>query len=343
MYQFSVAKSIRGPEMNRRLRRKLRIGAHLSVEKSARVGKIALIVLSGLILLIVLTVIWGNSLRKKAEESKNGDNTEPIGETDSIGMTDADGGRQNLPLPAFDPAKVPVINGEYIILSSSRTIDWDERASELKMKGTSAVSLILYYTEGGRGVLNFSSKTAQALSEQAANNSKANLFEVTGVLDIAGIYTSGCFYINYTSMSTPALISIYRSYEAALVAEAAHAGFSDILLFGFNTDEAAAKEAARFIGAVRELEKNSLIGIAIPAAAVKSPEAEPIFAGFAAVAEFLALDLSKVKNQESLMTELEGASGYIKKYNLRLVLPESLADSVGALAEAGYKNWQLVP
>lgn len=240
--------------MNRRLRRKLRVGAHKSAEKSAKFGKIALIVFLGFVLLVVLTVIWGNSLRKKAEESKNADSNESFTDTDSSSLTTD---RNNLPLPVFNPAHVPQINGEYIILSSSRPIDWGERAAELKMKGTSAVSLMLYYIEGGRGVLNFSSKTAQALGEQAESNGKANLFEVVVKLDKEGIHTGGCFYINYTSKPTPALVGIYRSYEAALAAEAAQAGFSDILLFGFNTDETAAKEAARFIGAVRELEKKS--------------------------------------------------------------------------------------
>ena len=160
------------------------------------------------------------------------------------------------------PDGVPIINGN-IILSSSRTINWGERATELKLNRTSAVSLILYYTEGGRGIPNFSSKTAQAMKEQATDNSKANLFEVVGVLDIAGIHTSGCFYINYTSNATRELVSIYRAYEAALVAEAVDAGFSDILLFGFNADTADAAEAARFIGAVRELEDES-DRIAIP-------------------------------------------------------------------------------
>ena len=246
-------------------------------------------------------------------------------------------------MSGFDPDAVPIINGEYIILSSSRPIDWDERAAELNLNRTSAVSLILYYSEGGRAIPNFSSKTAQAMKEQAADNSKANLVEVVGALDRAGIYTSGCFYISYTSKSLPALVSIYRSYEAALVAEAAAAGFSDLLLFGFGADKAGAAEAARFIGAVRELERKSVIGVAIPGAAVKSPEAERIFADFASVAEFLALDLSGVKDQDSLMHELESSSGFVKKYNLRLVLPERLRDAVSELAGAGYTNWQIVP
>ena len=329
--------------MNRRLRRKLRVGAHMSAEKSAKIWKTVLLVLSALLILIVLTVIWGNSLKKKADQSQKGNDTEPVGTADSNDGTAGGNDEPTLPVSGFDPDAVPIINGEYIILSSSRPIDWGERAAELKLNRTSAVSLILYYSEGGRAIPNFSSKTAQALNEQSTNNNKANLFEVVGVLDIAGIHTSGCFYINYTSKATRELVSIYRAYEAALVAEAAYAGFSDILLFGFDTDKAGAAEAAHFIGSVRELEKKSAIGIAIPHTAARSPEAERIFADFASVAEFLALDLSGVKDQDSLMHELESSSGFVKKYNLRLVFPERLRDAVSELAGAGYTNWQIVP
>jgi len=34
---------------------------------------------------------------------------------------------------------------------------------------------------------------------------------------------------------------------------------------------------------------------------------------------------------------------FVKKYNLRLVLPERLRDAVSELAGAGYTNWQIVP
>ncbi len=329
--------------MNRRLRRKLRVGVHIGAEKSAKIWRTVLLVLSALLILIVLTVIWGNSLKKKADQSQKGKDFDPVGTEDSNVGTKDGSDEQTLPVGVYDPDSVPVINGEYIILSSSRTINWGERATELKLNRTSAVSLILYYTEGGRGIPNFSSKTAQAMKEQATDNSKANLFEVVGVLDIAGIHTSGCFYINYTSNATRELVSIYRAYEAALVAEAVDAGFLDILLFGFNADTADAAEAARFIGAVRELEDESAIGIAIPHTAARGAEAGRIFADFASVAEFLALDLSGVKDRDSLMNELERASEYIRRYNLRLVLPESLADAKGALAGAGYTNWQIVP
>ena len=68
--------------MNRRLRRKLRVGAHMSAEKSAKIWKTVLLVLSALLILIVLTVIWGNSLKKKADQSQKGNDTEPVGTAD---------------------------------------------------------------------------------------------------------------------------------------------------------------------------------------------------------------------------------------------------------------------
>lgn len=326
--------------MNRRLRRKVRVGVHSSAEERTRFGKITIVVLVVLTAVVILTVVWGNYLKRKAAEA--GEN--PAGTRNTLSGDIAssinNGGAATLPPSAYNALTVPVTQAKYVILTSSAHIDWGARATEFKKNGTSAVSLVLYY---GGGKLNFSSKIAQAMSYQTAGDGKTSLGEATAVLDAAGIYTSGCFYINYTSKSTPALTGIHRAYEAALVAEAIGAGFSDVLLFGCGTLEAAALETSRFIGEVRGLEKDAVLGVAIPYGSVNGSTADKILGDFAASARFLALDLSEIKDGTALMAELERAREYIEKYNLRLVLPIALENITGELSELGYDNWQIVP
>ncbi len=329
--------------MNRRLRRKVRVGVHSTAEERSKFGKITIFVLVVLTAVVIFTVVWGNSLKKKAGEIGDGF-TETLSKasnniTGSINL-DNNTSAHTLPKSSYSASDVPVTNAKYITLSSYQDINWSARASSLKTEGTSAVSLVLYY---GGGTLNFSSKTAQAMDYQAKDSGKTNLREAVGVLDVAGIYTSGCFYINYMTKSTPEMIGIFRAYEAALISEAADAGFSDILLFGYGTSESAAIEASQLIGNVHDLKKNAVVGVAIPYSALESSSADKIFENFAASSKFLALDMTEMKDEASILSGVDKAKSIIKKYNLRLVLPDSLSGVTDQLDEAGYANWQIVP
>lgn len=325
--------------MNRRLRRKVRVGVHSTAEERTRFGKITIVVLVVLTAVVILTVIWGNYLKRKAAEAGQ----DPAGSRNTMSgniSNPLNNGAATLPPSEYNAKSVPITQARYVILSSSAHIDWAARATEYKKNGTTAVSLVLYY---GGGKLNFSSKTAQAMSYQTAGDGKTNLVEATVVLDAAGIYTSGCFYINYTTKSTPGLIGVYRAYEAALVAEAIDSGFSDVLLLGCGTDESAALEVSRFIGEVRGLEKDAVLGVAVPCGSLSGAAADKILGDLAASAKFLALDLTEIKDASVLMAELERTRAYIEKYNLRLVLSMALENMTGELSEAGYDNWQIVP
>jgi hypothetical protein len=329
--------------MNRRLRRKVRVGVHSTAEERSKFGKITIFVLVVLTAVVILTVVWGNYLKRKASEIGDGSiETQNLASNNITGSINFEnnGSAHTLPKLNYSASGVPVTNAKYITLSSYQDINWSARASSLKTEGTSAVSLVLYY---GGGTLNFSSKTAQAMDYQAKDNGKTNLHEAVGVLDVAGIYTSGCFYINYMTKSTPELIGIYRAYEAALISEAVDAGFSDILIFGYGTSESAAIEASLLISGVHDLKKSAVLGVAIPYSALNCSSSDKIFENFAASSKFLALDLTAMKDESALMAVVEKAKSLIKKYNLRLVLPDSLSGVTDQLDEAGYANWQIVP
>lgn len=327
--------------MNRRTKRKIRVGVHTSADERARVIKTASIVIAAMVLVIILTVIWGNALGKKAQgagdvtvadettaQIEDGKTTSPI----VPGLI--------IPPSTFNPNSVPVIQADYITLSSYQKIDWGERAITLKSSGVKAVSLILYY---GGGTLNYSSKTAQALFYQSADTSKTNLYEAIGVLGVSGIHTSGCFYLNYLKSSTPSLKAINRSYEAALIAEAVDAGFSDILVFGYPATTTGAMEAAKLVSAVYELKNNAVIGFAIPHEAISTADAGGIFSEFAGYAKFLAIDFTTIKTEDMLIAEINKSADYIKSYNIRVVIPSSLEAVSARFEEMGIKNWQVVP
>lgn len=327
--------------MNRRFRRRVRLGVHSGSEERMKMIKIAAVVAAVLALIIILSVIWGNALKRKAEESQNEDD----GVNDQISDTQSDdNGKEDkeeiLPPSNYNAAAVPVVNAGYITLSSYQGIDWGSRASTLKGNGVSAVSLVLYY-DGG--TLNFNSKTAQAMGFQDSSTTKTNLYEAMGVLNISDIHSSGCFYSDYLSKGTPEVKSVYRAYEAALIAEAIEAGFSDILIFGFSADYESALEAGRLVEAVRNLEKGAKIGFVLNCNGRSVADTEAAFRNFSSVADFLAIDLCSVGSEAEIYPEIERLSAIIKSYNLRIVFSESFTDAKEGLRARGYFNWQIVP
>ena len=328
--------------MNRRFRRRVRLGVHYGSEERMKMIKIAAVVAAVLALIIILSVIWGNALKRKAEESQNDSND--VGEQTSDKLNDDEPSGNNkeqiLPPSSYNAATVPVVNAGYITLSSYQGIDWGERAASLKGNGVSAVSLILYY-DGG--TLNFSSKTAQAMGFQDSSTTKTNLYEAMGVLNISDIHSSGCFYVNYINKTTPEVMSVYRAYEASLIAEAVKAGFSDILIFGFDTSYESALEAARLVESVKALESDAEIGFALNCVGKGSAETVEAFRNFGSVADFLAIDMSAVDNEAVLYPELERVEGVIESYNLRIIISEVLVGAREGFDDRDYLNWQIVP
>lgn len=319
--------------MNRRFRRKFRVGLHTGGGERIKILRTAGVIAAALALVVILTVLWGLELGKKAEASRRAGEDISSDAGEDPGTPDGQPGA----IPAaYDPSAVPVIEAAYKILSSRNKIPWSGDAETLKSEGVTALSLVLYHS---KGQLNFNSKTAQAMGYQSPGDYTTVLTDATGPLGAAGIYTSGCFYVNYTSKSTPALRAIYRSYEAGLLAEAASAGFSELLLFGFEPNAAGAAEAGRLRGAVGELAGEFPLGIALPRASIEAD----ILAAYAAVADFLAFDFTDAKDEEALLAAIEGAGGYIRSFNARVVIPLSLEAVKTKLGELGIKNWQIVP
>ncbi len=318
---------------NRRFRRRVRVELHSDSKSRSQALKIAAIVAACLAVVILLSVLLGNYLRNKAEESPD----LPDSETTPAPI---DQGSSSLPPLTYNASLVPVTQAEYVTLSSSAGINWGERTASLKEKGIKAVSLVLYY---GDGVLNYSSKTAQELGFQSLASGKTVLYEAIGVLGVAEIKTSGCFYVNCTQKETPSLQNIYREYEAALLAEASDAGFTDITLFNIEPTEAGALEAYKLISSAKSLHSGSKYGVALPQSVLKAADRELIFANFARTSSFLALDLSLLTSSDELNAALIDAASLINKYNLRIFVSSELADHATILANAGCTNWQVIP
>jgi len=327
--------------MNRRFRRRVRLGVHSDPEERMKLIKTIAVIAAALVLIIVLSVIWGNALKKKAEESQNDDNKTGEHISDNLSSNTPSKEKEHvLPPSSYDAATVPTVNAGYVTLSSYQGIDWGERASSLKSNGVSAVSLVLYYDAG---ILNFSSKTAQSLGFQESSTTKTNLYEAIGVLNISDIHSSGCFYVNYLNKTSPEVLSVYRAYEAALIAEAFAAGFSDVLIFGFEPDYESALEASMLIDAVKALEPDATVGFALNCSGKSESDAEKAFSYFASVADFLAIDMTSLENEAILYTELERAEYAVETYNLRIIVPEAFTSVRDGLRERGYLNWQIVP
>lgn len=318
---------------NKRPRRRVRMG-----ERSAsdRTPKIVITVVAGsvsLILIILLSILLGNNLRDRADNALDTTTPETSARSNHSAAVELD----TLPPSVYNANTVPVIRAEYVMLSSSAGINWSETATTLKRENVPAVALVLYY---GNGTVNFYSPVAQKMGFQPSTTTKTRLYEALGVLKVGGIYSAGCFYVNFHKESTPALMSIYRSYEAALISEAVDADISDVTLFGFGLDNS--EDASQLIAAVRRLEPDAVLGVALPASLYDSAQPDRICAAYAGVVDYLALDLSAL-DVTAFQNALERLEPVINKYNLRIIVSDTLASVEDILEELGLYNWMKVP
>ena len=319
---------------NRRFRRKIRIGAQSAADNRPRLIKTIVICTLCLALVIVLSVLLGNHLRNKADRVDD-----QLSSADTTTPATPDGSQAPTGMP-YDPVSVPTIKADYVTLSSSAGIDWSTRAANLKKDGTTAVSLVLYY---GDSVVNYSSAVAQAMGLQSTPNSKTDLYSAMGMLRVAGIYTAGCFYPTFQNRVNLSVSHVFREYEAALIAEACSSDFLEVTVFGMGYDETAHLLTEQLFDSVRNLDPTATLGVALPIDILDLAERQLIIDNYSFVADYLALDLSSCKTAEQLTAALDSAASLIKKYNLRIIISNTLAEAPEILDAAGYINWQKVP
>lgn len=319
---------------NRRFRRKIRIGAQAAADNRPKLIKTIVICTLCLALVIVLSVLLGNHLRNKADKADD-----QLSSTDTTTPVNPDGVQSPVDLP-YDPVSVPTVKAEYVTLSSSAGIDWSTRIANLKADGTGAVSLVLYY---GDSVVNYSSEVAQAMGLQSATNTKTDLYAAMGMLRVAGIYTAGCFYPTFQNKVNLAVSKVFMEYEAALIAEACSSDFLEVTIFGMGCGETDHILAEQLFDSVRELDATATLGVALSYDILSLSESNLIASNYAYVADYLALDLSPCKTAEELTAALDDAEALIKKFNLRIIVSNTLAEATEILTEAGYINWQKVP
>ncbi len=322
---------------SRRFIRKIRIGAHSASDDRPKIIKRTIIGVVAVTLMIVLTVLLGNHLKNKADSVGT---LPPITDEITVGNNNGNDTEPNTPQKEYSPADVPVIRGEYVTLSSAAGIDWNTRAATLREQGTQAVSLVLYY---GEGVVNYDSFVAQQMGYQSESNAKTNLDTATAALNAAEIHSAGCFYATFHKKIELSVISVYRTYEAALIAEACNSDFSDVTVFGFGCDELGPYFAEQLFEQVREFAPDAKLGIAIDSDVLELMECSMLFGNYAAVADYLALDLSSCGTVEELTQAINAVQTLINKYNVRIMISTGLAGAEDALSELGIVNWQKIP
>ena len=320
----------------RRFIRKIRIGVHSASDNRPKIIKRTVIGVVAVTLVIVFTVLLGNHLKNKADAVGE---LPPISEEVTVGNKQDDT-EPDTPQKEYSPADVPVIRAEYVTLSSAAGIDWNARTATLREQGTQAVSLVLYY---GEGVVNYDSFVAQQMGYQSESNAKTNLDTATAALNAVGIHSAGCFYATFHKKIGLSVISVYRMYEAALIAEACNSDFSDVTVFGFGCDELGYYFAEQLFAQVREFAPDAKLGVAIDSDAIELMECSMLFGNYAAVSDYLALDLSSCGTVAELTESINAVQALINKYNVRIMISTGLAGAEDALSELGIVNWQKIP
>ena len=317
---------------NKRPRRRVRMGERSASDRTPKIV-ITVVAGGGSLILFFFFLLLGNNLRDRADKASDTTTPESSLRGNHAAVTESD----TLPASVYNANAVPVIKAEYIKLSSSAGINWSETATTLKRDNVPAVSLVLYY---GEGTVNFYSPVAQKMGFQPASTTKTRLYEALGVLKVGGIYSAGCFYVNFHNESTPALMSVYREYEAALISEAVDAEISDVTMFGFGLENST--EAAQLVASVRMLEPDAVLGVALPASLYDSAQPDRICTAYAGAVDYLALDLSSL-DSTALQNALDRLEAVINKYNMRIIVSDTMEGVEDILEERGLYNWMKVP
>ena len=124
--------------------------------------------------------------------------------------------------------------------------------------------------------------------------------------------------------------SVYLSEAAAVIAEAYSYGLRDIVLRAPSATIESAEELLRLLDSVKSFEPDLVLGLALPDAAVASPDAE-FLQTLAYRFDYLALDLSRYGEEvpaDVAEAQINSMIYYLLRYEMRVLIPAEAEEAV---------------
>lgn len=214
-----------------------------------------------------------------------------------------------------------------------------EFLDEMILNGYDSVSFNLKNADGS---LTFISEAERTMNPDAVADGKYDLTNAVAAFEEKGVKTCGIFYCrshSYTGVTGIAQEAI----ELSVIIEAGICGVDEIVLMGLPTDNASSDRIFNFVSDASR-KTVSTVNVAIPYTAFSNEGIAEHLTYLARCCDGLSIDLTGYTydpdNAEAICEYLNSINitYYIERYNLRILLPTSLAELGSVLKEAGYYN-----
>lgn len=293
-----------------------------------RGGRILIIiaaVLAFVILSVTVSVIFGYALGGMAE--KYGDS-----------------------LPALDISVEERYSGDKRVRTvNARAYQWGYGVSYYISEGIRDFSVCLRDADG---FITYHSDVDVSFGTETDMGSRALTDALLPIHEADG-YACGYFYSGAFSEKDEYLREIKKSYEIALIKEAASGGVDDILILGLELENCDIAELEEFISRASIAAGGSVLGVAVDEEDVRAEQKEDFrVRRIAAVCDYLALDLRKLPKSagsagagdepSKLHSTLDELKYYVRVYSMRLIFSSENSGLCDSAMKWGVTSLQVV-
>jgi len=281
-------------------------------------GSAVIIWICAATLAIIVALLIGNALNKKAESFKNS-------AAAVFSYT-------------YDANSVAPIEAHFLNISN-HTDESLAAAINALPDNVSAVSL---YLRQGDSAVSYSSPVCNAILNTSGN---IDLAAAVSLLHNKNIYVSVCFDCNSFNISDVTARTAAIAFEAALISEAAKALVDDIIVTGSPSTDLGVSYVAMLFSEIRKLSPTAILGVSMSFEALKSESGADALKKYSGFADFCLIDVSNEQSNGKDVTTLGNSLLHVfKVYPVRLLIgvtgEADFANQVEALNALGITNVQ---
>lgn len=275
---------------------------------------------------LLLAVIIGTLLDRKVKQ----------GEDDS-GLS---GEYKNMISQTFrgDVLSTPTMYGFAVSADNVKNVS-PELLNGILSEGYDSVSFNLKNADGS---LTFISEAERTFDPDVEVGGRYDLTNAVAAFEEKSIRTCGIFYCRSNSYTGVTGIA-QEALEISVITEAGICGVDEIVLMGLPTDSASSDKVLNFVSDASR-KTVSTVNVAIPYTAFSNGDLAEYLTYLSRCCDGLSIDLTGYAydpdSPEQICEYLNSINivYYLERYNLRILLPTSLAELGSVLKEAGYYN-----
>lgn len=265
-----------------------------------------IIVISCVLATLIFSIILGNILGKKAQDSKN----EQFGQAGDVNY------QTSLPAPDKQNVRIPTINAFSVDMTgAAEGVSLSEQTGNARESGNAL--FVPIKTQNGNII--YSSEVTDELDLPA--NTNLTLSRLYQHFQYYDDYVCGYFKSDFNPYNSTVDIINTRAAELTLLAEAQENGFGELII----EFKSALKyeNLVNFYSYLLDIKlalTNTPIGICLSKDFCESPDSSALISQIMAVADFFVVDLSGVTSQQELDATLASLTYLSTRYPCRIIL-----------------------